>query len=154
MELESSLGRPRLGKDTEFVFGRAQARSSRTWMRCYARVRIYLWMQSYLDPVLNAFLRGMLLWEAQSMCVTCQPWGQAVPNPRGQHRLEMTSQTNVKAVQPTHAEYMHTHLTGDVAAVVCFRNGNLASPSHVQNMASPSQTTVLALWEPEMFYGN
>lgn len=132
----------------------AEHRSSCTWMRRYARVRIYLWMQSYLDPVLNASLHGMLLWEAQSICVTCQPWHQAVPNPRGQNRLEMTGQTNVKAVQPTHAEYMHTHLTEEVAAVACFRNGNLASLSHVQNMTSPSQTTVLALWELEMFYGN
>lgn len=137
----------------EFVFGRAQARSSRTWMRRYARVRIYLWMQSYMDPVLNDFLRGMLLWEAQSMCVTCQPWDQAVPNPRGQNRLEMTSQTNERQCSPL-MQSICTHLTEEVAAVACFRNGNLASPSHVQNMASPSQTTVLALWEPEMFYGN
>ena len=134
MELESSLGRPHLQKGMEFLFGRAQARSSCTWTRCYARLWIYLWMQSYLDAVLNVCLRGKLLQEAQSGCVGCQPWGQAVPYPRDQHQLETTSQMDVKAVQLTHAEYMHTYLTGGAAADVCFRNRELGSLSHEQNM--------------------
>lgn len=126
----------------EFLFGRAQARSSCTCTRCYTRVWIYLWMRSYLRAMLSACLCGMLLWEAQSGCVRCQPWDQAVPDPRGQQWLETMSQTNVKAVQPTHAEHMHTHLMGEAAADVCFRNRYVASPPHVQNTASPSQTTV------------
>ena len=116
-----------------------------------------------VDVPLGAVLPGC--------CAKCLPaWDTAVgstvrvcevsalvsgfPNPRGQHPLETMSQMNVKTVQPTHAEHIRTCLMGETAANVCFRNKGLASQPHAENTASTSQTTVLALWEPAIFYKN